>query len=179
MIARLRCNATAGPKPRQGPWAIKKGPHGIYGNVVETSRFWFLIGRGHPSEGDLTYFCQEYGCALRRLRPKARIGHNAMIDRDTVAAGGRHDEAEEVHAAEEVRHAEGRQAEGGAGEGVRAHGRRPWRPIRGRSPNARRRRVGWRSGRRGPPRTSRAHSGVILRQLAELRVRPMVIERSC
>src|SRR6516164_10660477 len=45
-----------------------------------------------------------------------------MIDRDTVAAGGRHDEAEEVHAAEEVRHAEGREAEGGASEGARAHG---------------------------------------------------------
>jgi hypothetical protein len=45
-----------------------------------------------------------------------------MIDRDTVAAGGRHDEAEEVHAAEEVAHAEGRQAEGGASERARAHG---------------------------------------------------------
>ena len=44
-----------------------------------------------------------------------------MIDRDTVAAGGRHDEAEEVHAAEVV-HAEGRRAEEGASEGARAHG---------------------------------------------------------
>jgi hypothetical protein len=81
------------------------------------------------------------------------------LSRDTVAAGGRHVEAEEVYAAEEVR-AEGRQADGGASEGARAHWRRPWRPIRGRSPNARwgapsaghcRRRLGWRSGR--PPRT--------------------------
>jgi hypothetical protein len=38
-----------------------------------------------------------------------------------VAAGGRHAETEEVHAAEEV-HAEGRQVEGGASEGARAHG---------------------------------------------------------
>jgi hypothetical protein len=48
------------------------------------------------------------------------IGHKATIDRDTVAAGGRHAETEEVHAADEV-HAEGRQAEG-ASEGARAHG---------------------------------------------------------
>ena len=41
--------------------------------------------------------------------------------RDTVAAGGRHAETEEVHAAEEV-HAEGCQAERGASEGARAHG---------------------------------------------------------
>ena len=39
--------------------------------------------------------------------------------RDTVAAGGRHAETEEVHAAEEV-HAEG--SERGASEGARAHG---------------------------------------------------------
>ena len=39
--------------------------------------------------------------------------------RDTVAAGGRHAETEEVHAAEEV-HAEG--SERGASEGARSHG---------------------------------------------------------
>ena len=41
------------------------------------------------------------------------------LSRDTVAAGGRHAETEEVHAAEEV-HAEG--SERGASEGARAHG---------------------------------------------------------
>jgi hypothetical protein len=42
-----------------------------------------------------------------------------QLSRDTVAAGGRHAEAEEVHADEEVLR---RQAEGGESEGARAHG---------------------------------------------------------
>jgi hypothetical protein len=45
-----------------------------------------------------------------------------QLSRDTVAAGGRHAEAEEVHADEEVLHAGGRQAEGGESEGARSHG---------------------------------------------------------
>ena len=41
-----------------------------------------------------------------------------MVDR--YAGRGRHAEAEEIYAAEEV-HTEARQAEGGASEGARAH----------------------------------------------------------
>ena len=95
----------------------------------------------------------------RNSRTETTTG--ALGNRDTVAAVGRHDEAEEVHAAEEVRRAEGRQAEGGASEGARAHGgglgslsgtdyQMPAQgPIRtGRC----RRQIEWRRGRRGPPR---------------------------